>query len=268
MEEVAIIFPLPVCAAVISEQHVPRTSLPPSLADGPPQDYKKKRPTCHRTLPKSKCCAGVKLSSLEENTEQSSTGPRSRTKWLEGEKDPEDQQRMNEVPEDDLSSRITHSSGPIFDRRGSGQRLTETLLGSYSTEPSQALLCDNNLRQIIHRSALSCKRRSVLQQRWRGNRCVALRLMGMVRMSPLHAPSSWCLGPNHLSSPRRMPPKMPGLGSGEGWSCQSHQRGQTVSSQAVKLLFRPAHHEKVVAGGRARRQVPAAGGKQPGKDCA
>ncbi|XP_063185651.1 uncharacterized protein LOC134513229 isoform X6 [Chroicocephalus ridibundus] len=235
MEEVAIIFPLPVCAAVISEQHVPRTSLPPSLADGPPQDYKKKRPTCHRTLPKSKCC---------------------------------DQQRMNEVPEDDLSSRITHSSGPIFDRRGSGQRLTETLLGSYSTEPSQALLCDNNLRQIIHRSALSCKRRSVLQQRWRGNRCVALRLMGMVRMSPLHAPSSWCLGPNHLSSPRRMPPKMPGLGSGEGWSCQSHQRGQTVSSQAVKLLFRPAHHEKVVAGGRARRQVPAAGGKQPGKDCA
>ncbi|XP_063185652.1 uncharacterized protein LOC134513229 isoform X7 [Chroicocephalus ridibundus] len=129
MEEVAIIFPLPVCAAVISEQHVPRTSLPPSLADGPPQDYKKKRPTCHRTLPKSKCCAaGVKLSSLEENTEQSSTGPRSRTKWLEGEKDPEDQQRMNEVPEDDLSSRITHSSGPIFDRRGSGQRLTGEML--------------------------------------------------------------------------------------------------------------------------------------------
>lgn len=147
-------------------------------------------------------------------------------------------------------------------------RPPETLLGSYSTEPSQALLRDNNFRQIIHRSALSCKRGSVLQQRWRGNRCVALRLMGMARMSPLHAPSSWCLGPNHLSSPRRMPPKMPGLGSGEGWSCQSHQRGQTVSSQAVKLLFRPAHHEKVVAGGRARRQVPAAGGKQPGKDCA
>lgn len=52
MEEVAIIFPPPVCAAVISEQHVPRTSLLPNLADGPPQDYNKKRMACRRTQPK------------------------------------------------------------------------------------------------------------------------------------------------------------------------------------------------------------------------
>lgn len=42
------------CAAVSSEQHVPRSSHIPAsnLPDGPPQDYKKKRMACHLIQPK------------------------------------------------------------------------------------------------------------------------------------------------------------------------------------------------------------------------
>lgn len=143
----------------------------------------------------------------------------------------------------------------------------ETLLGLYSAKPCKALLHDDNCRQIVHGSALLCKSGSILHQWWRESRVGCSAPRGYGGGDSLPAPSTGH-GTNHHPSCRQMPPEAPSLGSGEGWSCRPRQRGRILSLQAVKLLLHPTHRWKAGAGGRARRQVPVAGGELPGKDCA
>lgn len=69
------------------------------------------------------------------------------------------------------------------------------------------------------------------------------------KLAGCSVPCALCSGPNHLPSHRRMLPKTPGPGSGEGWSCRPRQWGQTLFSQAVKVPLHPICSWRVGARG-------------------